>query len=82
MHEPTSSFMDTQKIVVIDYSTYLKWNGENESTLNFECVQCGDGFLKDWLKLQDEFWHALSGETLNNHVFHVRACPYKSIDCI
>ena len=37
------------------------------------------GFLKDSLKLQDEFWHAPSGETLNNHVFYVTADDPKSM---
>ena len=49
-----------------------------EGTLNCECVQCGEGLFKDWSKLQDEFWHALSGETLNNHVFYVTVNDPKS----
>ena len=31
------------------------------------------------MKLQDEFWHAPSGETLNNHVFHVNLDDPKSM---
>ena len=36
-------------------------------------------FLKYSSKLQDEFWHAPSGETLNNHVFHVNLDDPKSM---
>ena len=32
-----------------------------------------------WSKLQDEFWYALSGETLNTHVFHVTVDDPKSM---
>ena len=50
-----------------------------EGASNCECVRCGDGFIKDWSKLQDEFWHAPSGETLNNHIFHVNLDDPKSM---
>ena len=50
-----------------------------EDASNCECVQCGKGFFKDWLKLQDECWHAPSSETLNNHVFHVTVDDPKSM---
>ena len=50
-----------------------------EGASNCECVCCGDGFFKDWLKLQDELWHAPSGETLNNHIFHVNSDAPKSM---
>ena len=75
MHKPISSFRDTPKICNQLFNLlkleWRKWHVYTpkqlelllEDALNCECVQCGEGFFKDWAKQQDEFWHALSGET-------------------
>ena len=42
-----------------------------EGAPNCKCVCCNNGFLKDWSALQDKFWNAPIGETLNNHVLEV-----------
>ena len=84
MHETISLFRDAPKTLAIDFSKYLKWNGENKMyTLqnNLSCCwkehqtvnvcNVAKDFSKIGQKLKDEIWHAPSGETLNNHVFYV-----------